>query len=245
MRSMCRSVLVALVAALAFSAVAASASFALEKYEFLKGGVGISGKEFRSAQVGNSILRISNAIEITCRSGSSKGKFATNTSNVEKVKVTFDTCTAPKEGGGTCEFSNSGNPDEDELKMGEIKGTLGETTVGTTVGLDLAPETGSTSFVEIEGHPAGGGGCGLLTKLKGSVIGEVVSPINGEKVTGTLKFAENATKEQLIQNIEEEGSEGVVDNGDALASVYSSNRLINTTEIELTTKEAFEVHAPA
>jgi hypothetical protein len=230
-----RLIMLSLLAVCALSAVTASASSALEKYEFLKEGKGIGGETFKGKQVGNSILKAT-GLEITCTSGSSEGTFAANTSKIEKVKVTFKGCK-----GGACKVSNKGNPNEEEIKTEAIKGTLGETTIGaleSNVGIDLEPE-GTTTFVELEGHPTG---CGIpLTKLKGSVIGEV-TPVNTSTKIGTLKFKE-AGGVQEIQNIEEEGSEGVVDNGDVLTGFTGNDRLINETTIELTSKAAFEVHA--
>ncbi|HZL16113.1 MAG TPA: hypothetical protein VFG23_00080 [Polyangia bacterium] len=247
MSSTFRKTLICLVAVFALSAVTASASFALTKYEFLKGGAGLSPKEFTGKQGGNSVLRAT-GLEVICTEGSSTGKFATNTSKVEKVIVKFHGCTS---NAGKCEVHSKNVPvngdrdgDSDEIVTSQINGTLGATTTGTSkVGLDLEP-TGSTTFTELEFV---GKECPSLAKIKGSVIGEI-SPVNsgaigtGQVVKHTLKFEENATKEQLIQNIEEEGKGGTADNGDVLTGFAGNNRLTNTTEIELTSKEAFEVH---
>lgn len=218
-----------------------------EPYTFFKGGVGIATKKFTGTQVGSSILRATGLV-ITCTSGSSTGTFAGNTSKVEEVEVKFHECTSS----GTCEVHSKNVPvggdrdsDSDEIITGKIQGTLGETTVGaleSNVGIDLEPE-GSTTFVELEGQPAN---CIPPTKIKGSVIG-AVTPVNVSQKTGTLKFAENAGgTEQLIQSIEEEGSEGNADPAkDVLTGFIGQNRLTNETTIELTTKEAFEVHNPS
>ena len=211
-----------------------------EPYQFLKGGASIAGKEFKGVQQGNSILR-GTGVEIVCTSGTSEGKFATNTSMVEKVKVIFKGCTSA---GGTCSVKSI-KPlgAAGEIITEVLKGVIGEQTGagagGDEVALDLEPETNAEHvFVEIEGAAA----CLALTKVKNAIIGEVFSPIDEEKVEGELKFKENAGgTAQLLQNIEEEGSGGIADGPEHLEGFGTATRLTNNTKIKLTTGEAFEV----
>jgi len=209
-----------------------------EKYEFLKGGASIAGKKFKGTQIGNSILNGS-GVGITCTSGSSTGTFAVNTSWVENVNVTFKGCTE-----GTCKVKSVKPAGAaEEIKTEPIKGVIGEQTGagagGEEVAIDLEAENATHTFVELEGEPSP---CLPLVKIKNAIIGEVASPVDVEAKKGELKFKENAGgTAQLLQNIEEEGSGGIADGPEHLEGFGTASRLTNTTEIELTTGEAFEV----
>ena len=166
MRSMFRSVSVALVAVLALSAVAVSSASASGGPEWLVNGSGLSGaKATTSSNVGEFHLEhVGFAGEVVCKKESGSGEIKGGNPGTGTATITFSECAV--EGKPTCVASS-----------GKVKGVLAAS-VKTALAYPNAEGSEAASLealvpVGLTGHPNeffelefSGEGCGLVKGLK-------------------------------------------------------------------------------
>ena len=213
-----RTLIMAFVAVLAMSAVAAaSASAALP--EFSKTKVKVTGKS------GAGTLETVTGTKVTCTGGTSSGEI-TAEKTVSKTLVIFTGCASS---GFKCSTSGAASG---ELKTKELTGTLGYLTKSTKeVGLDLKPASG-TEFIEFE--CAGGI---VKVKVTGSVICPL-TPVNTSTTTFTLTCKQKAGVQEFKKF--EGGEEDVLKTSKNGGAAEGSGEETTTT---LTASEAAEIKA--
>jgi hypothetical protein len=168
-----KTLMVALVAVFALSAVAASAA----KPQFTKTGVtfaSVSGPAVLEAAAGNIVK---------CESDTIAGT-VTAAKKVEKVVVHFFNCTCSGggEGHSTIPLGATG-----EIITNSLKGTLGYISTGPETGLTLEPEVSKGLLTKIV---CAIGGLPIALEVKGAVTG-VITPLNTLTSTFTLTFTQS------------------------------------------------------
>jgi hypothetical protein len=136
---------------------------------------------------GTSKLSAPGEIKITCEKSTGKGEI-NGAKTVANIGITYTGCKGKKKTESECsvkspESSVAGTITTEKIKTGKLNplsGELGNTTIGTKVGLALKSTIGEV-FSEIEGT------CIFTTMITGSVIGEV-TPINLSQLTAKAIF---------------------------------------------------------
>ncbi len=183
----------AFIAALAMSAVVASAASAVTPEFRLLPTV----TTFKSTS-GAGTLKAGETATTTCTSDENIGTI-TGMMNVGKVTVTFHGCKTKDKAGEVCTQKSVGASSEGlivtSLLDGEF-GTVKSTEATSEVGLLLLPESGN--FVELAGNKCTP--LELNTPVTGSVAGEVETNSGKPKPTGKLTYA-TTNKAQKIKEI--------------------------------------------
>lgn len=174
-----------LVAAFAFSAVAATSALALPEFVMKAGSV--LPIKFAGTDAKASKLLTKNSV-VECTADSSAGE-VTGPMTFAKVVIKFTGC---KSSGFECESSKA---KKGEIVTNSLKGELGETAVNSKVGVTLEPETSGGLLAKFT--------CFIVTaEVSGSVIGEIpTASLNKSLASFNLVYAANAAMEQEIQEI--------------------------------------------
>ena len=248
MRPIYRSVLAALVAAFALSAVAASGASAAELPAFFhcakqsggkfeaecgkeKAGGGYEKVEVSSATSftasGGAVTLQGEVLLFTCKASTVEGQI-TGAKTVGKVIVKLTGCLEP-EFDSQCETSGA---KAGEIKSNELTGELGYTNKSTkAVGLDLKPASGElfVTFNCLGDLPN--------VKLKGSIIGRIVQT-NKIAPTEVLQYKTSGSKQEFTKF---EG--GATDPLEISANGSSFEKAAEATEYKITYSEGIEVRA--
>jgi hypothetical protein len=194
---MIRTLGLALVAALAVSAVAvATSSAALPEFKATKFPVTFTSKNKAGVEPVLKSLVLNNTVEenIKCKTSADKGEIGTATS-VKKISVEYTECREAKAEINKCTSTGQA---QGVIKTALVQGRIGYTLPleGKKVGVELEPEAGAV-FAEFNCTGVAG-----AVKVEGCTIGEA-TPTNVKSNKGTLTFAENAGKTaQLYTAIE-------------------------------------------
>jgi len=159
-------------------------------------------KTFKTASTGNSILRGTTAT-VTCTSEGGSGEI-TSMDEVGKVSVVYNGCTVATAEHSGCSISSKTSPASGagEIKVEPLRGLLGlvataEATSG--VGILFEPESSSGVFVTFE---KSAGECSTpVTKVEGSVAGEVPLINHLLRTARTIFLAVGGTTAQKIKTI--------------------------------------------
>jgi hypothetical protein len=153
------------------------------------------------------------SVKITCTEGKNTGKVK-NQTELEKVVVTFEGCKVTESKKPCTAAIESPGAGAEKIVTEALKGELVETKEATgvnshEVGLLLEPEVANKGFVTLEETKSGGVKCTPVTKVTGSIAGEVTPTELFTKIVN-VEFGINSLGKQAIKTVERSVSDAVV-----------------------------------